>query len=56
MLPVGLDATLAKIVVRYPAIFLVHFDEKQLGVAAAVAFVATTAVAVVAITVVGEHL
>lgn len=52
MLPVEQDAKLVKILVRYPAIFPVHFDGKQLGVAAAVAFAETTTVVAVAITVV----
>ena len=52
MLPVVQDAKLVKIVVTYPAIFPVHFDGKQLGVAAAVAFAETITVVAVAITVV----
>lgn len=49
MLPVVQDAKLVKIVVKCPAIFPVHFDEKRLGVAAA-AVAETTTVVVVAIT------
>lgn len=46
MLPAEQDAKLVKNVVTSPAIFLVHFDVKQLGVVADATAVTTTVAAV----------